>query len=63
MNEIMPVIEGFLQYGALGAIAVVSIYQVLVMEKKLFEIIEKNTKVLTELKGTIEKCQIIHSDK
>lgn len=60
IESIKGIVEVFLQYGALGAIATVSIYQVLVMEKKMYSMIENNTRVLTELRKTIEQCQIVH---
>lgn len=49
-------------YGALGIIVAVLFWQMSKLQGKLLEIIEKNTKAFDELKGIIEKCQLIHKE-
>ncbi len=49
-----------LDFGVLGIICAYFLYQSSLDKKKLFEIIEKNTKAFEELKGVIEKCQLTH---
>jgi hypothetical protein len=51
------VVNTFIQYGALGAVAIVSIYNTWVMQKKLFSMIEKMVEVNTLLLATMEKCK------
>lgn len=53
----------FIQYGALGLVAAVSLYQVYTMQKQLFNLIKenitaitRNTDVTIELKDTIKDC-------
>lgn len=48
------------QYGALGLVAAVSLYQVNVMQKQLFGLIKDTTKALIELRETIKDCQCEH---
>lgn len=47
-------------YGAIGILAGVCLYQVIFLQSKVFTIIENNNKALSELKTVIDKCQIIH---
>jgi len=56
-------IESLIQYGALGSVAAVSMYQTWIMQKKLFEIIETNTKAIGEFTKAMEGCQVIHGKK
>lgn len=45
------------QYGALGLVAAVSLYQVNIMQKQLFVLIRDTTKAIIELTETIRECQ------
>lgn len=47
-------------YGAVGILAGVCLYQVIYLQGKIFNLIENNNKALSELKTVIDKCQIIH---
>jgi hypothetical protein len=49
------IFNSLIQYGALGCVAAVSLYQVWVMQKKLFDIIEKNTIALTKMIAMLEE--------
>jgi hypothetical protein len=49
------IFNSLIQYGALGCVAAVSLYQVWVMQKKLFDIIEKNTIALTKMITMLEE--------
>jgi hypothetical protein len=53
-------IKGLLDLGPTGALCGVLFYLVVIMQRKLFSIVENNTKAMTELKGVIDKCQVIH---
>lgn len=59
----MELIDGLVQYGALGSVAAVSMFQTWVMTKKLFEIVEKITITMAGFTKAMEKCQIIHESK
>jgi hypothetical protein len=50
------IIESFVQLGALGVICAALFYLVVTMQKRLFTIVENNTKVMTEVKTVIDKC-------
>lgn len=50
-----------LDYGALGLLTGVLLWQFVYLQKKLFSVIENNNKVLGELKLVIEKCTYKHS--
>ena len=63
-------IQEFVQYGALGLVAAVSIYQSWTTQKKLLKIIEDHTRASTQmtdavksLQGVIHDCQLIHSSR
>ena len=49
------VISKFADYGALGLICILLIYNVYFLQKKVISIIENNTKALSELKSVINK--------
>jgi hypothetical protein len=55
-------IKELMQYGVLGVVVAVLFFQQYKLQSKLIEIIEKNTKAFDELKGIIEKCQLVHKD-
>jgi len=48
------------QYGVLGAVLAVLIYDVFVLQKRLLDLLEKNTTAFMELKNIIDRCQDIH---
>ena len=54
------IIKGLLELGPTGAVCGVLFYLVVIMQRKLFSIVENNTRAMTELKGVIDKCQVIH---
>lgn len=49
------IISKFADYGALGLICLLLIYNVYFLQKKVISIIENNTKALTELKSVIDR--------
>ena len=60
----------FVQYGALGLVAAVSLLQLWFIQKQLIKLIQDNTQVtaqvrdgLRELKETIKDCQLIHKEE
>lgn len=55
-----PIIQSFVQLGALGVMCAALFYLVFFLTNKLVGVIESNTKAMTELKGVIDKCQAIH---
>lgn len=59
MEEILKLLS---QYGPVGIICGWALFQMNKTQTKLLEIIEKNTRAFDELKGIIEKCQVIHKD-
>lgn len=42
-------------FGAVGAIAAIALWQVFSLSRRLFNVIENNTKAMTELKVLIEQ--------
>lgn len=52
--------QQLLDYGAIGLLAGVCIYQVVYLQGKIFTIIENNSNALLDLKNTIDKCHILH---
>lgn len=42
-------------FGAVGIIAAIALWQVFALSKRLFSVIENNTRVMTELKVIIEQ--------
>jgi hypothetical protein len=56
-------ITKFGDYGVLGIVAGILFFQTYSLQKKLLEIIEKNTKAFEELRAIIDKCQIMHKDQ
>ena len=50
----------FSQFGLIGCVLAVLIYDVFVLQKRLLDLLEKNTQAFTELKNIIDKCQNIH---
>ncbi len=50
-------VKTFSQLGLTGAIVVVLIYDVFFLQKKLIEIIDKNTAAISELKLIVESLQ------
>ena len=50
----------FSQFGLIGCVLAVLIYDVFVLQKRLLDLLEKNTAAFTELKNIIDKCQNIH---
>lgn len=59
----MEYLESLVQYGALGSVAAVSMYQTWVMTKKLFTMAEKMTAAMVGFTNAMEKCQGIHEKK
>ena len=55
-------IDKFGEYGVLGVMVGLLFWQMSGLQKKLVEIIEKNTKAFEELKAIIDKCQLTHKD-
>ena len=56
-----------LNYGAIGILAFVCLYQVIFLQNKIFTLIDDNNKVVAELtksindlRGVIDKCQFTH---
>lgn len=47
-------------YGALGLLSAVLLWELAYLQKKMFTILENNTKALTDLKSIIEKCTYKH---
>lgn len=63
-------LKELLQYGALGIIAALSIWQAWTVQNKLIELVKENTgatvenvAVLKELRETIKDCQFQHRGK
>lgn len=56
-----PIIQSFVQLGALGVTCACLFYMVVFLQRKLLSIVENNTRAMTELKGVIDKCQVIHT--
>lgn len=56
------IIKAFADFGIIGAVLFIVIYDVFILQKKLWTLIENNTKAMTELKSSIETCQKIHDD-
>jgi hypothetical protein len=56
-------ITGLMNYGAVGILAGVSLYQVVYLQQKIFQVIENNNKALGDLKAIIDKCQVMHERK
>lgn len=54
------IIKSFSELGITGGVLAVVLYDVFVLQKKLFNIIDNNTRAMTELKSSIETCQKIH---
>jgi hypothetical protein len=54
-------VEVFSQFGLAAAIIGVLFIQVQHLQRKLLDVIENNTRVMTELKGVIDKCQAVHT--
>jgi hypothetical protein len=54
------IISKFADYGALGLICLLLIYNVYFLQKKVISIIENNTKALTELKSIIQEKRAYH---
>jgi len=53
-----PIIKELSNFGALGIICGILLTYVIYVSKKLFSVIENNTKAITELKSIIEtKCR------
>jgi hypothetical protein len=50
-------LNSFVQYGALGCVAAVSLYQVYVLQRKLIDVIEKNTIALTKMLCLLETIE------
>lgn len=55
-----PIIQSFVQLGALGVMCAALFYMVVNFQRKIFNIIENNTRAMVELKGVIDKCQAVH---
>ena len=52
----------FGQFGLMGCVLAVLIYDVFVLQKKLLDLLEKNTAVYIDLKNVIDKCQTVHHE-
>lgn len=50
-----------IDYGALGILTAVLLWQFVYLQRKLFSVIENNNKVLNELKLVIERCTYKHT--
>jgi lipid-A-disaccharide synthase-like uncharacterized protein len=53
----------FSQFGLMGCVLAVLIYDVFILQKRLLDILEKNTAAFIELKNVIDICQNIHDNK
>ena len=53
-------IGNFGNFGLIGCVLGVLVYDVFILQKRLLDLIEKNTAAFTELKNIIDKCQEIH---
>lgn len=49
-----PLVSNLTQFGAVGIIAAIAIWQVHYLTKKMLDVIENNTRAMTELKDTIQ---------
>jgi hypothetical protein len=49
-------------FGVLGVMCALLVYNVIFLQKKVISIVENNTKAFGELKTIIEKCQLIHKE-
>lgn len=63
-------LKELLQYGALGIIAALSIWQAWTVQGKLIELVKENTgatvenvAVMKELRETIRDCQLVHRER
>lgn len=54
------VIQSFTQLGALGITCAALFYMVVILQRKLIDIVENNTRAMIELKSIIDKCQSMH---
>jgi hypothetical protein len=57
------VISSYVQMGALGVTSAALFTLVVFLIRRLFTVVENNTKAMTELKDIIDKCQITHGAK
>jgi len=53
------IIKELINYGALGLMCAVLIYNVIFLQKKVISIVENNTKAFDELKAVIENYQLL----
>ena len=51
----------FGQYGLPGLVIAALAVQVFYLQRKLLDVVENNTKAMTELKSIIDKCQAVHT--
>jgi len=49
------IIDAFIQYGALGLVCIVAIVDISYLQRRIFLVVDNNTKALAELKATIER--------
>lgn len=56
------IIKELVNYGALGLMCGILIYNVIFLQKKVISIVENNTRAFDGLKSIIEKCQDIHKE-
>jgi len=56
-------IEKLPDFGALGIVCALLIYNVYFLQKKVIAIVENNTKALTEMREVIKECQFTHTER
>jgi len=60
MEPTVSLLTPWAQFGLAGLVIGALWLQVLWLQLKLLDIVKNNTSAMTELKGVIDKCQIIH---
>lgn len=56
-----PIYDTLINSGVIGAFAAALLWQNNQINRRMMDIIEKNTQALVQLKAMIEKCQVIHN--
>lgn len=55
--------EALFQYGALGVVCAAAIWDISYLQKRMFTVVENNTKALAELKAVVQNCQKDRGDQ
>jgi len=63
LHNMEQLISRLTDFGVLGVMCGLLIYNVLFLQKKVISIVENNTKAFDEMKSVIEKCQFTHGGK